>query len=132
MRGGVGSKALWLAALFPLLAASVLPTQIRTLVCRLSGAVMQLEKCCPEKVVGELQVEAQLRDETCCVVKTVDLGRLLSQGRSDGASPRIPAVVVVDIGPSFVQPVLDVRRERPVGPPPVGPPLILLKRSFLI
>jgi hypothetical protein len=40
-------KALWLAALLPLFAASVLATQLRTLVCRFTGAVMEGGTCCP-------------------------------------------------------------------------------------
>jgi len=47
MLRGWRSKSLWVAALLPLLAASVLPTQIRTLVCRFTGAIMQEEICCP-------------------------------------------------------------------------------------
>ena len=132
MRRGSRAKALWIAATLPLLAASVLPTQFSTLVCRFTGAVMDVEACCPGRDVDQAPVRAQLLDETCCIVRTVDLGKLVSDRSLDGAPPRIEALIALSLGPPPFLPPRHVRRVRPVGPPPVGPPLILVKSSFLI
>jgi hypothetical protein len=133
MRVGRWSKALWLAAVLPLFAASVLPTHLRTLICRFTGAVMEVEACCPADRDANTPVHAQLLDENCCVVKTVDLAKLVSDRRSEVApSPDIaPLAVALAPAAALSIPLADVH-SRPVGPPLVGPPLILLKRSFLI
>ncbi len=131
MRIGTRSKALWMAALVPLLAASVLPTQIRTLVCRVSGAVMDIEVCCPSEDQGQIRTHAQLIDESCCVVKTVDLQKLVSERRADGAPPRSLLLAAAPV-PATSLPAAAPPHIRPVAPPPIGPPLLLLKRSFLI
>jgi hypothetical protein len=121
-----------MAAILPLFAASVLPTQLRTLICRFSGAVMEVEACCPEDPDGNVMAQAQLLDESCCIAKTVDLDKLISERRPEGAPT--PDVTYLPIAPAPEVPIpttADVHG-RAVGPPPLGPPLILLKRSFLI
>jgi hypothetical protein len=138
-------KGLWMAALVPLLAAAVLPAQIQTLVCRFTGVVMPAERCCPQaQQAGQgagppgalIPQQAQLRGETCCLVRTVDLPRLLSvSGRQpDSASPRADAVALLArIAP--VEPADSMpggRRPTAGGPPLFGPPIVLLKRAFLI
>jgi hypothetical protein len=132
MRVGRRSKVLWMAAILPLFAASVLPTQLRTLICRSSGAVMDSEACCPEDPEGKVTAQAQLLDEDCCIVKAVDLDKLVAERRPEGARSADATLVAVTLAPA-IPPSLGARaHDRPVGPPPLGPPLILLKRSFLI
>lgn len=132
MLSGWRSKALWVAALLPLLAASVLPTQIRTLVCRFTGAIMQEEICCPSALDEKTPPATQLIGEGCCVVKTVDLAKLVSEHSSDGLPP-VQALALAVAQPS--SPLVFPRRwtpSRPVRPPPRGPSILLIKRSFLI
>jgi len=132
MRVGRWRKALWMAAILPLFAASVLPTQLRTLICRFTGAVMEVEICCPADQDGKTDKQAQLLDENCRIVKTVDLGKLLSERRPQGAPSPDTTISTVALGPAVALPAGAHAHDRPVGPPPLGPPLILLKRSFLI
>jgi len=132
MLTGRRSKVLWVAALVPLLAACVLPTQIRTLVCRFTGAVMDQETCCPSDGEDQTARPAQLFGENCCVVKTVDLPKLLTERWADSAAPGQQALAVTvtfdDLG------LVDrwATTFHPVRPPPFGPPILLIKRSFLI
>jgi hypothetical protein len=132
MLSGWRSKALWVAALLPLLAASVLPTQIRTLVCRFTGAIMQEEVCCPSALDEKAPPAAQLIGEGCCVVKTVDLTKLVSENSTDGLPP------VQTLALAVAQPVATLVFPRrwtpslPVRPPPRGASILLVKRSFLI
>jgi hypothetical protein len=132
MPSGWRSKALWVAALLPLLAASVLPTQIRTLVCRFTGAIMQEEICCPSALDEKTPPAAQLLGENCCVVKTVDLPKLVSEHSTDGLPP-VQALALAVAQPSSTL-VFPSRwaPSLPVRPPPHGPPILLVKRSFLI
>jgi hypothetical protein len=123
---------LWAAALLPLLAASVLPTQIRTLVCRFTGAIMQVETCCPSGLEGKTPPMSQLLGESCCLVKTVDLPKLLTEHRTDGVQPVQASYFAVG-QPSRALVVLGGwKPSLPVRPPPLGPPILLVKRSFLI
>jgi hypothetical protein len=129
---GRRSKGLWIAALLPLFGAAVLPTQISTLVCRFTGAIMDVEVCCPSDRAEQAMSEAQFLPENCCLFKTVDLPKLVSESRADSSALHgqtvLPPALVLE-GPELG----DRRAQaRPVGPPPVGPPIILLKRSFLI
>jgi hypothetical protein len=123
---------LWVAALVPLFAASVLPTQIRTLVCRFTGAIMQPETCCPSDLENETPAAAELLGETCCLVKTVDLPKLLSEHGSDGTPPVQAPAVAVGRPPDALELASDWAPSLPVRPPPLGPPILLVKRSFLI
>jgi hypothetical protein len=120
-----------MAALVPLFAAAVLPTQIRTLVCRFTGAIMDIESCCPERA-EQAPPQGELLNETCCIVRTVDLQKLVSERRSDN-TPARPEPVLATLTVLRAPVIADRQPEgRPVGPPPLGPPIILLKRSFLI
>jgi hypothetical protein len=129
-----------MAALLPLFAASVLPAELRTLICRVTGAVMAVESGCPAALAAPAEAEAEgsetssgrVSDLGCCVVETIDLGRLVAEHGADGAPP--PAFNVVSGTPVVgvvwaARPGPTVRQDRP---PPVGPPLLLVKRSFLI
>lgn len=126
------TKGVWIAVLVPLFGATVLPTQVQWLACHFSGAAMALSSCCPEQQVAGPETPAKLRGETCCVLKTVDLQKVLGERSADGALPRLlelPAKIssMVALGSTDL-----TVRFRPVGPPPLGPPLVLLKRSFRI
>jgi len=126
------SKALWVAALLPLLAASVLPTEVRTLVCRFTGAIMQEEICCPSVLDEKTPPVTQLLGESCCVAKTVDLPKLVSEHFTDGLPPvQALALAVTAPASTFVFPSRWTLA-LPVRPPSHGPPILLVKRSFLI
>lgn len=132
MLNGKRSKVLWAVALLPLLAASVLPTQIRTLVCRFTGAIMQLETCCPSDLEDKTPPIPQLLGESCCLVKTVDLPKLLSESSTDGTPPvHVPTLAVEQPTDGLVF-VSGWTPSLPVRPPPLGPPILLVKSSFLI
>jgi hypothetical protein len=121
-----------MAALLPLFAASVLPSQVRTLVCRFTGAIMDEEKCCPSDRADRSEPQAQLLGENCCLVKTVDLPKLVSERQADTGVPALeqPALIAIATeGPKLANRPAEIQ---PVGPPPIGPPLRFLKRSFLI
>jgi hypothetical protein len=116
----------------PLFAASVLPTQSRTLVCRFTGAIMQRETCCPAELDEKRPPTSELVGEDCCLVKTVDLPKLLSDSSSDGTMPVQERTLAVARTSGDLLFVRRWTHGRPLRPPPLGPPLILLKRSFLI
>jgi hypothetical protein len=132
MLAGRWSKLLWMAALVPLFGASVLPTQLRSLVCRFTGALMDEAACCPPAEDKQVAPVAELQDQGCCAVRTVDLPKLLSDHRAESpagcSSQPLPPARTADLAPlagvAFACHVL--------RPPPLGPPLRLLKRSFLI
>jgi len=125
-----------MAALLPLFAASVLPAELRTLICRVTGTVMAVESGCPAMPTAPAETEAgsaeSVSDPGCCVIETIDLGRLVAEHPADSAPPSAFSLVS---GTPVVGMVLGgrprptVRQDRP---PPVGPPLLLVKRSFLI
>ena len=136
MRSGSRSKVLWMAALLPLFAASVLPAQLRTLICRVTGAVMDIESCCPAVPMAQADeavgIPESISDLGCCVLETIDLGRLVAEHRADGAPPSaVGFLSATPVGGLALagRPRPSVRQDRP---PTVGPPLILVKRSFLI
>jgi hypothetical protein len=131
MLNGRRSKALWLAALLPLFAASVLSTQIRTLVCRFTGGIMQFETCCPSDQ-DQAPPTSQLLGENCCVVRTVDLPKLVSEYWTDGTPPVQAATLAVGLPSGTLVLVGGWTPTVPVRPPPLGPPILLLKHSFLI
>ena len=132
MRRGRLSTLLRGAVLIPLFLAAVLPDSVRTLVCRYTGVVMPEESCCPEVDARDLSSNAQLEDESCCVVKTVHLARLVSDRQSPVTSPTQHEISsCVAPGESFllVARAPSVRRSTIL---PVGPPIVLLKHAFLI
>jgi hypothetical protein len=131
MLNGRRPKALWVAALLPLLAASVLPTQIRTLVCRFTGAIMQVETCCPSDQ-DRTPPTSQLLGENCCLVKTVDLPKLLSERWTDGTPPVQAPTLAVGQPSGPLELMSGWTPSLPVRPPPLGPPIFLVKHSFLI
>jgi hypothetical protein len=133
MRQGRLAKAMWLAALVPLFLAAVLPDQIRTLVCRFSGAVMD-EGCCPPGADEAVETEASLKDQPCCSIRTIGLARSVSDRRVESAAPRPYPLFAwaSNIGDrqGLVTPAGLVLIR--YGAPHVGPPIFLLKRAILI
>jgi hypothetical protein len=121
-----------MAALVPLFGASVLPTQMRALVCRFTGAIMDEEVCCPPGDEKQAAPVAQLFDQGCCVVSTVDLPKLVSDLQADGPVRSdwqpLPSTLASEPPPLRGRGIPLHR----VRPPPLGPPLRLLKSSFLI
>jgi hypothetical protein len=129
---GRRSKVLWVAAVVPLLAASVLPSQFRTLVCRFTGAIMEQGRCCPSDDEEQTALPAQLLDEDCCVVKTVDLPKLLSERWGESATPSQQALADTATFTDLVLVDRWATTFHPVRPPLLGRSLLLVKRSFLI
>jgi hypothetical protein len=123
---------LWMAALVPLFGASVLPTQMRALVCRLSGALMDEETCCPLGDEKQAAAVAQMLDQGCCVLKTVELPKLLSDHQADGPAQCDSQPLWSTLTSELLPPETVGLPLHRVRPPPLGPPLRLLKRSFLI
>jgi hypothetical protein len=126
------SRLLGIAVLVPLFLGAVLPDHLRTLVCRYTGVAMPEESCCPEQGNQDLDTSARLRSESCCVVKTVELAKLLSERRVEVTPPYYPLpiarIVVADVG------LPPCRRVRAPSTPatPTGPPIVLAKHAFLI
>lgn len=128
-----------MAALVPLILGVVLPEQVRTIVCRFSGAVMDV-RCCPgepREPAGRVAADGQLRGESCCAVRTIDLARLVSDRLAESVPPRHQALRGEMAVVAERLPFTGLSHVRHVRPPFVrtsfgGPPLVLLKRSFLI
>lgn len=123
--------------LFAILVAAVLPHHLLSLVCR-SGAVMQLDACCPSLAVADEPAPtsgadgAAWRDEACCSLRTAHL----EQGTPEHG---VRAVSLVDVPATL--PVVDVSSPvfvsaRPLAAPraawPPGPSLLLRKHAFLL
>ena len=129
---GSWAKLFWTATLLSLFGASVLPTHMRALVCRFTGALMDEEACCPTGAAKQAAPVARLLDQGCCVVRTVDLPKLLSDHQADGPAPcdwQARGSMVSSEAPPPDAASIPLHRVRP---PPLGPPLRLLKSSFLI
>ena len=129
---GRGAKLFWMAALLPLFGASVLPTHRRALVCRFTGALMDEESCCPAGGEKQAAPVARLLDQGCCVVRTVDLPKLVSDHQADGPAPCDWQALVSTVTSELPPPDAAGIPLHRVRPPPLGPPLRLLKSSFLI
>ena len=132
MRRARLSKLLGLTVLVPLFLAAVLPESIRTLVCRYTGVVMPEETCCPEPGASELPTQPQLRDESCCIVKTIQLVKLVSDRQTQTVGPNHH-----DVGPvvASVESGRAIDRSSSIQRPPVfpnRPPIVLVKHAFLI
>ena len=132
MRRARLSKLLGMAVLVPLFLAAVLPEGSRTLVCRYTGVVMPEETCCPETGASELPTPAQLRDESCCIVKTTQLVKLVSDRQTQTVGPNhheVGTVVASVESTRAIVPPPSIRRQ-PVFPN--RPPIVLVKHAFLI
>jgi hypothetical protein len=120
-----------LAALLPVVLAAVLPSHALVVVCRFGG-VMDVESCCPAEHRDEAAViEATVHDEPCCALVAKDFAPPASDLQGDlvqAVPPTAVQVVVATVPP----PPQRFRLVRSVIPPPLGPPIILVKQSFLI
>ena len=132
MAKGRWSKLLWIAALVPLFGATVLPTQLRALVCRVTGVLMDEKACCPAGDQTQAASVSRLFDQGCCVVRTVDLPKLLSDHQADGPIRWDGQPLVFAGAAELTRPDAVGLPSPRVRPPPLGPPLRFLKRSFLI
>jgi hypothetical protein len=132
MSKGRWSKLLWIAALVPLLGASVLPTQMLALVCRFTGALMDEEACCPLGNQEQAAPVSRLLDQGCCVVRTVDLPKLLSDRQVNGPGRYDAQTLLSKLSSDLPPPDAVGLPLHRVRPPPLDRPLRLLKRSFLI
>ena len=93
---------------------------------------MPEETCCPEPAAQDRGAPPRLRDELCCVVKTVRLARLVSDRETSGSGPvhyevaagftPTEACLVAVRAPSIRRPAIL----------PLGPPILLVKQAFLI
>jgi hypothetical protein len=120
------------AVLIPLFLAAVLPDSVRTLVCRYTGVVMPKESCCPEQGAQGSNTPDQMQDESCCVVKTVHLARLVSDRQTSVAGPaHHESCASVSVPESYVVAARAASIRRP-SILPVGPPILLVKQAFLI
>jgi len=132
MRRGRFSTILRGAVLIPLFLAAVLPDSVRTLVCRYTGVVMPEESCCPELASQESNTPDQIQDESCCVVKTVHLARLVSDRQTAVAGPvHHESCASVSVAEAYVVAARAPSIRRP-SILPVGPPILLVKQAFLI
>jgi hypothetical protein len=126
------SRLLGMAVLVPLFLGTVLPDHLRTLVCRYTGVVMPEEACCPEQGDLDLDRSERLRSESCCVVKTVQLTKLVSARRVEAVPPcyvvPVACIVVADVG----LPPCQRGRAPSTSAPSTGPPIVLAKHAFLI
>lgn len=126
-----------MAALLPLFLASVLPSRVATLICRFTGAAMEVEACCPtgDDALPDVQarlLQARLLDEGCCSRMITELPTLIGERRSEISRAHFhqPAV---HVSASAAPP-----REAPPGGsirpvvPVLRPPPIALKHSLLI
>ena len=131
MRSGRLSKAVWMAVVVPLFLAAVLPAHSSTLVCRFTGAVMA-EDCCPRQPDEKVEPQTELREQACCALKTIDLARLVSDRRAETEAVRHYAPWTPIAATFIPRPATFVGLIRSIASPAVGPPIVLLKRSFLI
>lgn len=134
MSRGRFSKVLWMAALVPLFLAAVLPSQVATLVCRFTGAMMEAEVCCPTADQGPPDLQARLLDEGCCSRTIIELPTLICDRRSeaDRAQPHldqpVPFMFAAAAATPFGDPTGSIRRISAL----FRPPPIAIKQSLLI
>jgi len=121
-----------MAALVPLFLAAVLPSHVATLICRFTGAAMEVEACCPPGDEAPPDVQARLLDEGCCSRMITELPALIGERRSEVSQARFdqPAVYVSAgaAPPRAGRPSGSIRPVAPV----FRPPPIALKQSLLI
>jgi hypothetical protein len=126
------SRLLGMAVLVPLFLGTVLPDHLRTLVCRYTGVVMPEESCCPERGEQDRDTSARLRSESCCVVKTVQLVKLVSERRNEAAPPCYPPPVARTVVAEAGVPACHRVQAPSLPAPPLRPPIVLSKHAFLI
>ena len=126
------SKVLWMAALVPLSLAAVLPSQVATLVCRFTGAMMEAEVCCPTADQGPPDLQARLLDEGCCSRTIIELPTLVCARRAEADQARLDQPIVFVCAVAVATPSGDsigsIRRISAL----FRPPPIALKQPLLI
>ena len=120
------------AVLIPLSLAAVLPDSVGMLVCRYTGVVMPEASCCPELEPPAPSSQARLSDESCCMVKTVHVAKLVSDRQSTPAAPVHDQIgACASTAESHFVAARPAITRRPAILP-VGPPIILVRHAFLI
>jgi hypothetical protein len=121
-----------MAALVPLFLADVLPSRVATLICRFTGATMEVEACCPTGDEAPPDVQARLLDEGCCSRMITELPTLIGERRAERSQARFDqAAVYLSAGAAPPWQGRPAGSIRPVAPV-FRPPPIALKRSLLI
>jgi len=126
-----------IALLGPMLVLAVSASSFIGIRCRMSGMV-SLDACCPAAVPGPVPLQSSIDAPGCCervVVRAVKLiSSALSRGPGEGAidPPQVTLIAVVASSDSVRWPVAALAIAPGDPPAGIGPPLRLLKRSFLI
>jgi hypothetical protein len=124
------AKLLRSALVIPVLVTLGLPGSFSVVSCRF-GAMTQVHACCRGRAL-RVPAQARVAGERCCSVRAVDLGTPLAEhpARVVQVPETLPSCgwALMEPGPA-VSPA--ARGARPL-PRAVGPPLRLLKQSFLI
>jgi hypothetical protein len=127
------TKLLLSAVALPLLAALLLPASFGVLVCRF-GHMVSADDCCAGRVQQETGEDAPTRIDTepCCSVRAVDLGAPLAE-----QSGRVEVARDWTLADGWSISIEDgSARPRSTIPRPavraIGPPLRLIKQSFLL
>ena len=122
------------AVALPLVAALLLPVSLRVVVCRFG--MVATDDCCAgqehQDAIAAHRAGARLESEPCCSLRPIDLGTPLAErsARLDAT----PSWVLTDtwtiaVDPGLARPA--AARHRPAARA-IGPPLRVLKQSFLI
>lgn len=134
--GRMGSKrfSAWqkLVALAPLLLLMVsLPSQMM-LKCRIDGSV-RVACCCPDEAESDVSATPTVKAQSCC-----DQEIATSEARIMEPTPsaHVDGVIPTPVRATFVfvapEPLAVPRAFQQGGPAREGPPIVLLKQSFLI
>jgi hypothetical protein len=124
----------WAAALLPLLLAST--GSARALYRCIYDNVARAECCCPSTAAAAQPSRTTLSKASCCDIErpratTRSHARVerseLAQLRAPNAVLPVPRLLSAALGA-----MVEARRMSAALSPPIGPPLLLLKRSFLI
>ncbi len=118
-----------LAALLSFLGVATRPAFSNVSACRFG---MADDSCCPGDDLSNRDTSPSLTDPSCCTLHLVEVDQLISETRADSGG-RLDLVIPAVFACTFVAPpksaLLLVHRSLP---PPLGPPLWLLKQSFLV
>jgi len=118
-------------ALVALLSAGAF-ADYRLFYCRIAD-ITQSDCCCKKVPASSTDSRTAIDEADCCDVRAVHVDRAPSttQRSTDSVLLVAPAVTSFDVV-SINQPALRVAHPRATRAPGVGPPLILLKQSFLV
>lgn len=121
-----------MAVALPLMAALCLPGTWSVLVCRFGDMMSEAHDCCAGAPNGDADDSPQIADEPCCSLRAVDLG-----GPTGERAERADAIHHLALAAAPVLSFLERPAAAPyqplcLAPRALGPPLRLLKQSFLI